>query len=29
MEYKARFFPQERLVGWPEPHEEPRWETVS
>jgi arginine-tRNA-protein transferase len=28
MEYKARFQPQERLVGWPEPGEAPRWERV-
>jgi arginine-tRNA-protein transferase len=25
MGYKARFQPNERLLGWPEPHEEPRW----
>jgi arginine-tRNA-protein transferase len=25
MAYKARFHPQQRLVGWPAPHEEPRW----
>jgi len=25
MGYKTRFQPYERLVGWPEPHEEPRW----
>jgi leucyl-tRNA---protein transferase len=25
MEYKSRFEPQERLDGWPEQHEPPRW----
>lgn len=28
MRYKTRFLPQERLVGWPDPEEEPRWVPV-
>ena len=28
MRYKARFRPNERLVGWPAPGEEPRWVTA-
>lgn len=28
MRYKARFLPQERLVAWPDPEQEPRWVSV-
>ena len=29
MQYKAGFRPNERLRGWPEPHEEPVWLPVT